>query len=134
MTQRNKNLLMMLLIIAPFALTMAFVHLFVDLEDLDRTNKGTLLIPHVQIESLKPSYTDGRNFTASELAGQWTILYVAAGDCGTACKNGLYYLVKQLRLGLGSDAPQPGASAKRIGPARWPAERGARAGRRARRT
>jgi cytochrome oxidase Cu insertion factor (SCO1/SenC/PrrC family) len=97
---------MMLLIIAPFALTMAFVHLFVDLEDFDRTNKGTLLVPHVQIEDLKPSHADGRSFAGSELAGQWTLLYVAAGDCGTACKNGLYYLIRQLRQGLGSDAPR----------------------------
>ena len=106
MTQRNKNLLIMLLIIAPFALTMAFVHLFVDLEDLDRTNKGTLILPHVQIEDLKPLHIDGRRFQASELAGQWTLLYVAAGECSTACKNGLYYLVKQLRQALGSDAPR----------------------------
>ncbi|MCC1496502.1 hypothetical protein [Alcanivorax sp. 1008] len=106
MTQRNKNLLIMLLIIAPFALTMAFVHLFVDLEDLDRTNKGTLILPHVQFEDLKPMHTDGSRFQASELSGQWTLLYIASGECGTACKNGLYYLVKQLRLGLGSDAPR----------------------------
>ncbi|MDF1629056.1 MAG: hypothetical protein P1U78_04580 [Alcanivoracaceae bacterium] len=106
MTQRNKNLLIMLLIIAPFALTMAFVHLFVDLEDLDRTNKGTLILPHVQFEDLKPLHTDGSRFQSSELNGQWTLLYIAAGECGTACKNGLYYLVKQLRLGLGSDAPR----------------------------
>ena len=106
MTQRNKNILIMLLIIAPFALTMAFVHLFVDLEDLDRTNKGTLIVPHVQIEDLKPLHPDGRRFEASELTGQWTLLYIAAGECATACKNGLYYLIKQLRQALGSDAPR----------------------------
>jgi hypothetical protein len=106
MTQRNKNLLIMLLIIAPFALTMAFVHLFVDLEQLDRTNKGTLIIPHVQLEDLKPLRADGAPFAVSELAGQWSILYVAGGECATACKHGLYYLVRQLRLGLGSDAPR----------------------------
>lgn len=106
MTQRSKNLVIMMLIIAPFALTMAYVHLFVDISELDRTNKGTLIIPHVQMEDLKPLQLNGERYPVSELAGQWTLLYVAAGDCATACKNGLYYLIRQLRQGLGSDAPR----------------------------
>jgi hypothetical protein len=106
MTQRSKNLVIMMLIIAPFALTMAYVHLFVDVSELDRTNKGSLIIPHVQMEDLKPLQPNGELYPVSELAGQWTLLYVAAGDCSTACKNGLYYLIRQLRQGLGSDAPR----------------------------
>lgn len=106
MTQRNRNLLIMALIIAPFALTMVFVHLFVDISEMERTNKGALILPHVQIEDLKPQNTDGERYDVSELAGQWTMLYIAAGDCESACKNGLYYLIKQLRQALGSDAPR----------------------------
>ena len=106
MTPRTKNTLILILIIAPFALTMAFVHLFVDLDDMERTNKGTLIIPHVQIEDLKPRFSGDRPLTAADMAGQWTLLYLAAGDCSTACKNGLFYLIRQLRQGLGSDAPR----------------------------
>lgn len=106
MTPRTKNTLIMLMIIAPFVLTMAYVHLFVDVSELDRTNKGTLIIPHVQIEDLKPVYRDGNRLQASDLSGQWTLLYIAAGECETACKNGLYYLIRNLRQGLGSDAPR----------------------------
>ena len=106
MTQRNRNLLIMALIIAPFALTMAFVHLFVDVSEMDRTNKGTLILPHVQLEDLKPLGTNGERYDIGELGGQWTLLYIAAGECESACKNGLYYLIKQLRLALGSDAPR----------------------------
>lgn len=106
MTQRNRNLLMMALIIAPFALTMAFVHLFVDVSEMERTNKGALIVPHVQFEDLKPLSVNGERYDTDQLAGQWTMLYIAAGDCESACKNGLYYLIKQLRLALGSDAPR----------------------------
>lgn len=106
MTQRNKNILLMLLIIAPFLLTMVFVRTFVDPNDLERTNKGTLILPHVQFDALKPTHMDGSAFAVSELANQWSLLYVAAGECDTSCKNGLYYLIKQLRQGLGSDAPR----------------------------
>ena len=106
MTQRNRNLLMMALIIAPFALTMAFVHLFVDVSEMERTNKGALIVPHVQFADLKPLSMSGERYDSAELAGQWTMLYIAAGDCESACKNGLYYLIKQLRLALGSDAPR----------------------------
>ncbi|PKM22504.1 MAG: hypothetical protein CVV10_03930 [Gammaproteobacteria bacterium HGW-Gammaproteobacteria-14] len=106
MTARTKNMMMMALIVAPFALTFAFVHLFVDLDKLDRVNKGSLIIPHVAIESLQPTNSNGDAVTADSLAGKWTLLYIAAGECDTACKNGLYYLIQQLRLGLGSDAPR----------------------------
>jgi hypothetical protein len=106
MSPRTKNMLVLILIIAPFALTMAFVHLFVDLDRLDRVNKGQLIIPHVQIEALQPQHTDNRPVLASELSGQWSLLYIANGECETACKHGLYYLVRQLRLGLGSNAPR----------------------------
>jgi len=106
MTQRNRNLLIMALIIAPFALTMAFVHLFVDVGEMERTNKGALILPHVQFQDLKPLKMTGDRYDIGELAGQWTMLYIAAGDCETACTNGLYYLIKQLRLALGSDAPR----------------------------
>src|SRR5690554_103895 len=106
MTQRNKNILLILLIVAPFILTMLFVRIFVDLDDLERTNKGTLILPHVQFDALKPTHMDGSTFAVSELADQWNLLYIAAGECDTRCKNGLYYLIKQLRQGLGADAPR----------------------------
>jgi cytochrome oxidase Cu insertion factor (SCO1/SenC/PrrC family) len=106
MTQRNKNILLMLLIIAPFILTMVIVRTFVDLSDLERTNKGTMILPHVQFDALKATHMDGSIFSVDELAGQWNLLYIAAGECDTSCKNSLYYLIKQLRQGLGADAPR----------------------------
>jgi len=106
MTTRNKNLLILALMIAPFVLTFAYVKLFVNFDDMERTNQGTLIVPHVDMVDLKPRQLDGSAFAIDALAGQWTMLYIASGDCDTACKNGLYYLIMQLRKSLDVDTPR----------------------------
>ena len=106
MTTRTKNLLTLALIIAPFLLTFLYVRLFVNFDDMDRNNKGTLIVPHVDFVDLKPRHEDGTAFMLDELAGQWTMLYIASGECDTACKNGLYYLIMQLRKSLDTDTPR----------------------------
>lgn len=104
MTQRQKNILLTLLIVAPFVLTFAFVRLFVDLESLERVNKGTMILPHVQLDALAPRLTNGEAFTTINTRGHWSMLYIADGSCETSCKNALYYLIRQLRLSLGADS------------------------------
>lgn len=104
LSQRNKNILMTLLIIAPFVLTFAFVRLFVDLENLDRANKGTMILPHVQLEALAARKPDGDFFTVVDTGNQWSLVYLAGSECDSACKNALYYLIRQLRLSLGADS------------------------------
>ena len=106
MTTRSKNLLILALMVLPFILTFAYVRLFVDLDDMERNNKGNLIIPHVDFSDLKPRLPDGSVFDASALDGKWTMLYLSNGECGTACKNGLYYLVMQLRKSLDTDTPR----------------------------
>lgn len=104
MTQRNKNILMTLLIIAPFVVTFAFVRLFVDLNDMDRVNKGTMLLPHVQLTDLAARKPSGDFFSAADTLGHWSLVYIGDGDCDDACKNALFYLIRQLRLSLGADS------------------------------
>lgn len=106
MTTRSKNLLILGLIIAPFVLTFVGVRLFVDLEEMDKVNKGHLIVPHVDIVDLKPLHLSGETFSRKALTGQWTLLYVADGDCDAACKNGLFYLITQLRRSLDTDTPR----------------------------
>lgn len=106
MTTRSKNLLILGLIIAPFVLTFVGVRLFVDLDEMDKMNKGHLIVPHVDIADLKPLHLSGEAFSRDALAGRWTLLYVADGDCDTACKNGLFYLITQLRRSLDTDTPR----------------------------
>ena len=104
LSQRNKNILITLLIIAPFVLTFAFVRLFVDLDNLDRVNKGTMILPHVQLEALAARKLDGSYFTEVDTGNQWSLVYLAGERCDTSCKNALYYLIRQLRLSLGADS------------------------------
>lgn len=105
MSLRQKNLLILALMLAPFIASALYVRLFVHVEDMPQVNKGTLLIPHVQFADLKPT-RDGQPFPPQALDGQWSMLYLANGSCSTRCKNGLYYLMRQLRLALGADAPR----------------------------
>lgn len=105
MTVRQKNLLILALMVLPFIASALYVRLFVHVEDMPQVNKGTLLVPHVQFIDLKPT-REGQPFPIADLAGQWSMLYLANGSCDTRCKNGLYYLMRQLRLALGSDAPR----------------------------
>lgn len=106
MTNRGKNLLILGLMILPFVATIVFVRVFVDLEDMDRVNKGTLLIPHVDFMALRPAHPDGQPVSREDLAGQWTLMYVSDGTCDTGCKNALFYLITQLRKSLDNDAPR----------------------------
>lgn len=106
MTQRGKNLLILSLMIAPFVVTLVMVRLFVDLKEMDRVNKGTLLIPHVDFLKLAPIDSDGQAVSRDDLAGQWSLMYISDGTCDTGCKNALFYLITQLRKSLDQDAPR----------------------------
>ncbi|MDF1820388.1 MAG: SCO family protein [Alcanivoracaceae bacterium] len=106
MQQRTRNMLMLALIVAPFAATILFVRLFVDPADMDSANKGNLIVPHVQLAALAPAAEDGSAYTAEQTAGQWSMVYIANGHCEQACKNALFYLMRQLRLSLDTDTPR----------------------------
>lgn len=110
MTTRNKNRLLLLCMIAPFLLTFAYIRVFVDLDDMGRNNKGTLIIPHVDFADLKPRGLNGAALNSDQindrLAEQWTLLYIANGDCTVSCKNALFYLITQLRKSLDTDTPR----------------------------
>lgn len=106
MTKRSKNLLILLCMVLPFVLTFAYIRLFVNLDEIGRNNKGSLIIPHVDFGDLKPRYPDGREYVTDQLAGRWTLMYISNGACATGCKNALYYLITQLRKSLDADTPR----------------------------
>lgn len=102
--QQHKNILITLGIVAPFLVTVLFVRLFVDLESLERVNKGTMILPHVQLPALNAQARDGSALTRDTTRGHWSLMYIAGGDCPETCKNALYYLIQNLRLSLGKDS------------------------------
>lgn len=104
LTQQHKNILITLAIVAPFLATVLFVRLFVDLEALDRVNKGTMILPHVQLPALNAASADGAALTRDTTNGHWSLMYIAGGSCAEPCKNALYYLIQNLRLSLGKDS------------------------------
>jgi len=66
-----------------------------------RTNKGDLIDPVVALPAdLALSTRDGTDFSRDLLAGKWTLVYLAGGTCGDACRNQLIAM-RQIRLALG---------------------------------
>jgi len=66
-----------------------------------RSNKGELIDPVVVLPSdLALSTPDGSDFPRDVLAGKWTLVYLAGGECGDACRKRLIAM-RQIRLALG---------------------------------
>ncbi|MBL7251548.1 SCO family protein [Alloalcanivorax marinus] len=103
MSPRTKNRLTLLAIVGPFVLFFIAGRYFVDPWELPRQNKGQLILPHVQLRALALHEDDGGAYNAKDTAGLWSLMYVAGADCGAACKNGLYYQMRQVQRTLGEN-------------------------------
>ena len=103
MSPRTKNIATLAAIVAPFVLFFLAGRFLIDPWELPRENKGQLLIPHIDMATLKAVNDDGDAYTGDDMSGLWTILYVAGSECDTRCKNGLYYQMRQVRQTLGAD-------------------------------
>lgn len=103
MSLRSKNLLVLGLIIGVFVAFALIGRFVITPGDMDRVNRGTLIVPHVQIKELSLRDSSGEPWDAGRMAGQWTLFYVAGKHCHADCKNALFYLMKRLRESLGKD-------------------------------
>ncbi len=106
MSPRLRNRLILLAILSPFVLFFLAGRYLINPWELPRVNKGQLIIPHVQIAALALTDDNGEPYDAKDTAGKWSLLYIAGAHCDTACKNGLYYQMRQVRRTLGDDAPR----------------------------
>lgn len=104
MSQPSKNSKLVLVLILGVFLAFFIVGRFIiDPSAMGRVNQGTLLIPHLDIDELGLRTIDGEPYLAEDMSGKWSLLYIADGSCEAACKNALYYLMRQLRLSLDRD-------------------------------
>ncbi len=104
MQERSKNFLILGLIVGVFVAFFLAGRFFINPDELPRLNKGTLIVPHVSVDTLDLRDENGAPYTSEDMAGQWSLTYIANGSCDDACKNGLFYLIRQLRLSLDRDA------------------------------
>lgn len=104
MTQRTRNLLVLGAIFGIFIAFAIAGRYFVDPAEMDRLNRGTLIVPHVPIAELELTTTKGQAWTGEDMAGQWSLMYIAGNQCKQACKNALFYLMTRLRRSLAQDA------------------------------
>lgn len=67
-----------------------------------RRNFGELINPQRPVPELVATALDGRAVPLRSLRGQWLLVSVAGGACGTACERHLY-LQRQMREALGKE-------------------------------
>lgn len=103
MSPRVKNRLILAAILAPFVLFFVVGRFVIDPWELPRENQGQLIIPHLDLASLQAKDADDTPFDRDDTQGQWTLMYIAGDDCPKACKNALYYQMRQVRRALGED-------------------------------
>lgn len=103
MSPRTKSMLTLAAIVSPFVIFAIIGRFLINPWELPRQNKGTLLIPHISMQALQTRDAQNMPLTEDTLAGQWSLLYIASAECDTACKNGLYYQIRQVRRALGED-------------------------------
>ena len=106
MRERSRTLLNLILIPGVFVAFFLGARLFVDLEELPRTNEGTMMVPHVQLADMGLESPEGDAFTAEHSAGRWNLVYVAEADgsCDLSCRNALWYQMRQQQRALRRDA------------------------------
>ncbi len=94
------KMLMVLLVCAAPVVASYFTYYVVRPEG--RRNFGELIEPQRELPALTAVTLEGRPVDLPSLKGQWLLVSVSSGACGTACENHLY-LQRQLREVLGKD-------------------------------
>jgi hypothetical protein len=101
----KKGRLIMLAILAVFILPFFILPLLMSPENLQKTNKGTLIQPHVQFADLQVS--DLNDHPVSVVPGKkWTMLYVVPASCDSVCsaaRTNALYSMRQVRISLQHD-------------------------------
>jgi len=100
--QRRKSRMIFIAIIAFFAVPYFVVPHIFNLDKMGTTNKGQLIQPHVNIDSLNLKTSSGNTFTSTDTAGQWSLLYFIPQACDQICKNALFSM-RQVRKSLDKD-------------------------------
>lgn len=68
-----------------------------------RTNKGTLILPPVQLSSLKLKEKNGQSFTKEQLNDDWGMLILVGSQCDAQCKNVLN-TTERVHIALNKDS------------------------------
>ena len=66
------------------------------------TNHGEIITPALRLEKAALSKPDGSSARVELLTGQWSLLYLGAGQCDADCQHTLY-VMRQTRLTLAND-------------------------------
>lgn len=71
-------------------------------DSLSTSNKGELITPVRAVPDMELQTLDGGVFDTRALKDNWTLLSVAASQCGEGCETNLYHM-RQIRLAMGEE-------------------------------
>lgn len=101
--QQRKARFIMLAIVAVFVLPFLVLPLFSSPMQMNKTNKGVLIQPHIALSELALTDEQQLLVTAAYLESRWTLLYVMPESCDAICisaRNHALYAMRQVRLSL----------------------------------
>lgn len=68
-----------------------------------RTNKGTLILPPLELGRFAMVNSEQKRVTAKDLGEKWALILVGEGPCEDACQQALYH-ARQVNVALGKEA------------------------------
>lgn len=110
MVRRNRMKLLGIFAVALVPVALAFVMYFGGWAiPSDKTNKGNLIWPPVDITHLKTLSAEGRLPLAQQLpqSGKWMLLITGVGPCNEQCAE-LMHLTRQVNVAMGKEADRVG--------------------------
>jgi hypothetical protein len=100
--KQKQGRLIMLAIVAVFVLPFFIAPLLKAPDQLQKTNKGILIQPHIPLTALQLVF-QGNPFSVTQLQNRWTMLYVIPENCHDECilaRDHALYAIRQVRLSL----------------------------------
>ncbi len=99
---KKQNQKTIILLILAFLLPVIAAYLvYLNMGEAGKTrNNGELIVPPRPLEKLQLNTSAGNQFDFKELQGNWHLVYVGSGMCGSDCKDRLS-MMHQTRMGQG---------------------------------
>lgn len=100
-SSRIKFLALVILFVGPVLVATGW-YMMADLVQPETDSHGTLIDPARPLEDFQAQTLGERGYDLGALRGNWTLVHIVDGECGTDCRERIHY-TRQIRDALGHD-------------------------------